>query len=134
MNTENLATVTETRSLGELFTELTSETGTLIRQEIRLARIEFTDSIAQFKACLVKARVAVVFGLCGVSSLLAAVIFLVSYVITLWASALLVGVLAMAGAFYLASAASEGLRSTEFVPRETVEKIREDATWLKNQI
>ena len=122
------------RSLGDLFTELAAETGTLVRQEVALAKAEVTE-----KATVVGRNVGylAVGGAVGYAALLAvltAVILGLSTVIPAWAAALAVGVVVGIVAFALISSALSELRKTEITPEETVESIKEDAQWLKNQL
>ena len=124
----------EERSLGDLFSELASETSTLVRQEVALAQTELTQ-----KATSVGKNVGflVVGGAVGYAALLAvlaaAIIGLANFV-PAWASALIVGVVVAIVAFLLISAALKSLKNTELTPRETVKSLKEDAEWLKNQV
>ncbi len=124
----------EERSLGDLFSELATETSTLVRQEVALAQTELTQ-----KAASVGKNVGflVVGGAVGYAALLAvlaaAVIGLANFV-PAWASALIVGVVVAIAAFLLISSALKSLKETELTPRETVKSLKEDAEWLKNQV
>lgn len=124
----------EERSLGDLFSELAAETGTLVRQEVALAQTELTQ-----KATSVGKNVGflVVGGAVGYAALLAvlaaSVIGLANFIPT-WASALVVGIVVGIVAFILISSALKSLKQTELAPRETVKSLKEDAEWLKNQV
>lgn len=125
---------TEERSLGDLFSELAAETGTLVRQEVALAQTEITQ-----KATSVGKNVGflVVGGAVGYAALLAALAALIiglANFIPAWASALIVGVVVGIVAFLLVSSALKSLKETELTPRETVKSLKEDAEWLKNQV
>lgn len=122
------------KSLGELFSELANETSTLVRQEVALAQTELTQ-----KATRVGKNVGflVVGGAVGYAALLAviaAVIIGLANFIPPWASALVVGVVVGIVAYLLVSSALAALKKTELTPRETVETLKEDAQWLKNQV
>lgn len=122
------------RSLGDLFSELAAETGTLVRQEVSLAQAEITE-----KATIVGKNVGylAVGGAVGYAALLAivaAVILGLSLFMAPWLAALLVGLVIGIVAFVLISSALAELRKTELKPEETVESIKEDAQWLKNQL
>ena len=124
----------EERSLGDLFSELASETSTLVRQEVALAQTELTQ-----KATKVGKNVGflVVGGAVGYASLLAiiaAVIIGLANFIPAWASALIVGAVVGVVAYLLISSALASLKKTDLTPRETVETLKEDAQWLKNQV
>ena len=124
----------EERSLGELFANLANETGTLVRQEVALAQAELTQ-----KATSVGKNVGflVVGGAVGYAALLAviaAVIIGLANFIPAWAAALIVAVIVGIVAFIMISSALGALKKTEVTPRETVETLKEDAQWLKNQV
>lgn len=122
------------RTLGDLFSELAAETGTLVRQEVRLAQVEITE-----KATLVGKNVGYLavggaVGYAAVLAVMAGIILALSMFIPAWAAALLVGVVVGIVAFVLISSALSELRNAELKPEETVESIKEDAKWLKNQL
>jgi predicted phage tail protein len=124
----------EERSLGELFSELAAETSTLVRQEVALAQTELTQ-----KATTVGKNVGflVVGGAVGYAALLAviaAVIIGLAHFIPAWAAALVVGVVVGIVAYLLISSALTALKKTDLTPRNTVETLKEDAQWLKNQV
>ena len=124
----------EEQSLGDLFSELASSTGTLVRQEVALAQAELTQ-----KATSVGKNVGflVVGGAVGYAALLAfiaAAIIGLSYFVAAWAAALIVGVVIGVVAFILILSALSALKKTNLTPRETVETLKEDAQWLKNQV
>jgi len=122
------------RSIGELFSELANETGTLIRQEIALAKVEFAH-----KANTVGRNVGylVLGGAVAYASLLA---FLAMFIILLanimpwWAAAFVVAVVVAIIAAVLVSKALAALKQTNLTPRQTVETLKEDAQWAKQQI
>jgi hypothetical protein len=124
----------EERSLGDLFSELASETSTLVRQEVALAQTELTQ-----KATAVGKNVGflVVGGAVGYAALLAVIAALIiglANFIPAWASALIVGAVVGVVAYLLISSALAALKKTDLTPRETVETLKEDAQWLKNQV
>ena len=124
----------EERSLGELFTNLANETGTLVRQEVALAQAELTQ-----KAASVGKNVGflVVGGAVGYAALLAVIaagIIGLANFVPAWAAALIVAAVVGIIAFILISSALAALKITEITPRETVETLKEDAQWLKNQV
>ncbi len=126
--------VKEERSLGDLFSELAAETSTLVRQEVALAQTELTQ-----KATTVGKNVGflVVGGAVGYAALLAilaaAIIGLANFV-PAWAAALIVGAVVAIVAFLLVSSALKSLKETNLAPRQTVETLKEDAEWLKDQV
>jgi len=122
------------RSIGELFTELANETGTLIRQEVALAQAEVTAKFTRVgkNAAFVAAGGAV--GFAAFLTLLAAVVAGLSYLMPVWLSALVVALVVGAVAYYLISTSLEELKRSNLAPNETVTTLKEDAQWLKNQV
>lgn len=136
--------VKEERSLGDLFSELATETSTLVRQEVALAQTELTQ-----KATSVGKNVGflVAGGAVGYTALLvilAAVVIgstqLISslsgwqLITSAWIAAAIVGLIVGIVAYVLVTSALDKLKNTELTPRQTVETLKEDAEWLKNQV
>lgn len=122
------------RPLGELFADLANETSTLVRNEVALAKVELTD-----KATTVGKNVASLFvgGAVAYAALLAvcaAIILALATVMPAWLSALIVGIVVGIVGWMLISKAVTALRRTDLTPRETVDSLKEDAQWVKDQI
>ncbi len=126
--------VKEERSLGDLFSELASETSTLVRQEVALAQTELTSKATKVGKNVGFLAVGGFVAYAAVLCLLAGVIILLGSVIPLWLSAIIVGLVVGGVAFFLITSALAELRKVDPVPRDTVETIKEDAQWLKNQV
>ena len=125
--------VKEQASLGELFSDLAAQTGKLIRQEAALAKSELTDkaSVAGRDIGFVAAGAFV--GYAGLLAIAAAVIIMLGYVVPIWASALIVGAVLAAIAYFMVTSGLSHLKSANWAPEETIESIKEDAQWLKKQ-
>jgi hypothetical protein len=123
------------RSLGELFGDLTREITTLVRQEATLAKTEIGQKAARVgkDVGMLAAGGAVAYA--GLLALIAAVIaLLVEAGMTWWGSALLVGVVVAAIGGFLVWRGLDALKHEDLAPRETVETIKEDATWARRQV
>jgi VIT1/CCC1 family predicted Fe2+/Mn2+ transporter len=122
------------RSVGELFSELANETGTLIRQEISLAQAEMTRKATDVgkNAASLALGGAVAYG--GFLVLLGALVGVLSYLMPVWLAALIVALVVGAVSFYMINSALTRLKKADFAPRETVTTLKEDAQWLKNQV
>jgi putative superfamily III holin-X len=124
----------EERPLGELFSDLVTETTTLVRNEVALAKVEFTQ-----KATKVGRNIGslVVGGAIGYAALLAfgaAAIMLLSRAMPAWVAALIVGAVVGCVAWMLIARATSELKKMDLKPQETVESLKEDAQWIKDQI
>ena len=126
--------VKEEKSLGELFSELATETSTLVRQEVALAQTELTQKATQAGKNVGYLAVGGFVAYAAMLAVLAGVIMLLGLVIPVWLSAILVGLVVGGIGYFLISSALSELRNTDPVPRDTVETIKEDAQWLKNQV
>lgn len=126
--------IPDNRGVGELFSELAAETSTLVRQEIKLAKVEIGAKIAGLQTGIATIAAAALVGYAGVIILLIGIVFLLGLVIPIWASALLVGLIVAGGSGAVAYTTFNRLRSTDLTPTDTVESIKEDAKWLKEQM
>jgi flagellar motor component MotA len=136
--------VKEERSLGDLFSELAAETSTLVRQEVSLAQTELTQkatSVGKDVGFLVAGGAV---GYTALLVILAAVVIGLTQLISnlsgwqvltsAWVAAAIVGLLVGIVAYMLVTSALTKLKNTELTPRQTVETLKEDAEWLKNQV
>jgi len=124
----------ENRPLGDLFGDLATEMSNLLRQEVSLAKVEVTQ-----KAKYVGRNVGylVVGGAVAYAALLAiiaAIIMLLARVMPNWGATLIVGVVVAGIGWMLISKAMAALQQTDLTPHETVETLKEDATWMKQQV
>lgn len=126
--------VKEEPSLGDLFSNLTAETAALVRQEAALAQVELTNKATAVGKDVGYLVVGGAVAYAALLVLLAAVVMILANVVPMWASALIVAAVVGAVAFFLISSALAALKKIELTPRETVESIKEDAKWLKNQV
>lgn len=126
--------VREERSLGDLFTELATETGTLVRQEMALAQAELTSKASKAGKNVAYLAVGGAVAFTAALALTAAVILLLSMWIPAWLAALIVGIAIAVAAYSILTSALSALRKTDPVPRETIETLKEDAEWLKNEL
>lgn len=126
--------VKEERSLGDLFSELASETGTLVRQEVALAQTELTQKAASVGKNVGYLAVGGAVAYAALLAVMAAVVIGLANFIPVWAAALLVGAIVGVAAYMMISSALAALKKTDLTPRETVETLKEDAQWLKNQV
>ena len=120
----------DNRSLGELFAELSRETGVLIRKEVELATTEMTAKakIAGAHAAAVAAGGALAHA--GLLVLLASIVIgLAQMGVEPWLSALIVALLTMVIGYVLVNRGLANLRRTSVAPTQTIETLKETATW-----
>jgi len=123
------------RSLGDLLSELVQESSTLVRQEVRLAKAELSQNAAEAGrgvASLVVGGAVIYAGLLAIIA--AAIVGLGQAGVPWWLAALLVGVVVAAVGGLLVARARSALQASNLMPQETVESLKEDREWAKEQI
>jgi uncharacterized membrane protein YqjE len=121
------------RPVGELLKRLASETTTLVRQELELAKAEMREKAGRAGPGFGMWGAAGVTALLALGSLTAFVILALDGALANWLSALIVGLVyaAIAGLLYL-----RGKQRVEEagspVPEQTIETIKEDVQWAKH--
>jgi len=123
------------RSLGQLFGDLSRQLSTLIRQEITLARTEMTTRIgsAGRGAAMVGVGGAVAYA--GLLALVAAVaLLLIDAGITPWLAVLIVAIATAVIGGAIAAYGKTEIARTDLTPRRTIETIRDDTEWAKEQV
>ena len=129
-----MAQVRDERSLGDLFSDLSRETTTLVRQEVQLAKAELTQSATE-AARGIGMLVAGAVAYAGLFFLLLAIVFgLIEAGWDAWLSALVVGLVVVAIGAILVLRARESLKPANLAPRRTIETLKEDQEWAKEQI
>jgi xanthine/uracil permease len=128
-----METQRDERSLGELFAELSRQTSDLVRQEVNLAKAEMTQKARDMSkdASYIGAGGALAYA--GLLVLLAALVLLLDIWIPMWVSALVVGIVVAAIGGLLIMRGRDGLRKTTVTPQQTVDTLKEDVRWAKEQ-
>jgi putative superfamily III holin-X len=138
------------RHIGELVSRLGTEAGTLVRQEMDLARAELAEGLERAKADLAQTGkqagagaamfgVAGAAGLAALGALTACLVLAVNRVLPADVAALVV-----AAAWALVAAAlalrgrdkvkaARGMEPPKYVPRQTIETFKEDVEWAKTR-
>lgn len=118
------------RSLGDLLAELSRETGVLVRKEVELATTEMS---AKLKAASAHAGTVAAGGAlahAGLLVLLAAIVIALAELgLPTWLAAFLVAAVVMLVGYMLVNRGLSRMRSTSFTPVQTMETLKENATW-----
>jgi len=122
------------RPLGELFADLANETSSLVRSEVELAKVELTQKATKVGRNIGSLVVGGAIAYAALLALLAATILVLDMAMPAWVAALIVGLIVGAVAWMLIGKAIAELRKMQLTPRETVESLKEDAQWIKDQI
>jgi uncharacterized membrane protein YqjE len=132
----------EQRSLGQILKELSSETSTLLRQEVDLAKTEMSEKASRVGSNLGSVAVGGAVTFLGALALLTAVVAgLISLFdqfmdleVAVWLAPLLVGIVLAAVGYGLIKKALETLKRESLTPRRTTESLQENKEWLKSKI
>ncbi len=125
----------EERSLGELFTDLARESGTLIRQELELAKAELTEKASRTARDVGFLAVGGAIAYAGALAIGAAVIIgLTTLGLSWWLAALLVGLVVAGIGYALVRKGLAALKQESLVPEQTMESLKENAQWAKEQV
>jgi len=123
------------RSIGELFGDLARDTGTLVRQEVALARTEITHTAARAGRDIGVLAIGGAVAYAGFLALVAAAIIgLAAAGLAWWLAALIVGVIIAGIGAVLVQRGLGALRQEHLVPRQTIETLKDDVEWAKEQV
>ncbi len=121
------------RSIGELVSDLSSQTSELIRQELKLARTEVSGKLAEAGWHLVQIGAAVACGLAAVLAVTAVIaLLLIEADVAPWLAATIAAAVMGASAYALAQSGITGLRKQSLAPVETIHSLKETTVWIKN--
>ena len=121
------------RSLGELFSDLSQQTADLIRQELRLAKVELSEKLSDVGRQAMMIGVAAAFGLAAVVTIAAAVtLLLIEVGVVAWLAAAITAAVMGLTAYLLAQSGIAALRKRSIAPVETIHSLKETTQWLKN--
>jgi hypothetical protein len=123
------------RSLGELFGDLARDMGTLVSQEVALARTQMTEKASRVGKDIAFLAVGGLIVYTGLLAIIAAVIVLLAQNgVSWWLSALLVGVFVTVIGYVIVQKGIAALKREDLAPRQTIESLKEDTQWAKEQI
>ena len=117
-----------------MFGELANDTGLLIRQEIALAKVELTQKITSVGINVGFLLLGGAVAYAALLALLAAIVIALANIVAWWAAALIVAVVVGIIAAVLVTRALASLKKTTITPKQTVETLKEDAQWAKQQV
>ena len=123
------------RPLGELVKQLATETSTLVKQEIDLAKAEMTEKGKKAGKGAGIFGAAGIIGFLALSALTACLIALLATALDhVWLAALIVALVygAVAGVLAL-TGKKEVQEATPPAPEQTIETLKEDVEWAKTQ-
>ncbi len=126
--------IKEDRSLGELFSQLSQETTTLVHQEVELAKTELTHKAARLGKDVGFLVAGGAVGYAGLLALIATIVLALGQAgMPWWLSALVVSLIVAGIGGALVWKGLNNLKRERITPEETIETLKEDAAWAKEQ-
>jgi hypothetical protein len=105
----------------------------IIRSEVRLAKAEVQQEAAKAGKAAGVLGSGAVLGLYAGGFLLLACLYALELVVAAWLAALIVAVVAGAGAAVLVNAGKKRIKQVDPRPDKTIHSIQENLEWAKNQ-
>jgi len=130
----DVVSVNDEPTLGDLFSSLTEDLSTLIRKEVDLARTETTEKVTRATRSVVSMVAGGMIAYAGLIALIIAVIVGLSRFMPLWLSALIVGIVVIVIGAIMISSGRSSLAKMSVVPEKTVESMKENTEWAKEQV
>ena len=124
----------EQPSMGRLIGELVGDVQDLIRGEVALAKTELKEEAQRAGLGAGMLAGAGVLGLVGLIFVGLTLTYALSLVLPAWAAALIVALLFLGGAAALFMVGKGKLQHVNPVPQQSIDSLKEDAEWVKQQI
>lgn len=120
-------------SLGQLFADLSQQMTTLVRQEVALATTETGHKLARVGRDIGFLALGGAVAYAGFLAIVAALVLLLAALVPGWLAALIVGVVVGAIGYVLVRKGLAALKREDLAPRQTIDTLKEDIAWAKDQ-
>jgi VIT1/CCC1 family predicted Fe2+/Mn2+ transporter len=125
----------DSRGIGDLLGDLGRQVSTLVRKEIDLARVEVTSSVGRMSRGAAMAGAGGAIAYAGLLFLLGAIVLaLIDAGLDAWLAALIVAAVVLVIGGVVASIGVKQMQSTDMAPKQTVETVRENVEFVKEQM
>jgi len=121
-------------SFASLLKELIAEIGQLFRQELRLARAETGEKLAQAQNGVIAIVVGLLLAFSALLILLQAVVIALSEIMPAWAASVVVGGVIAIVAFILIRGGQNNLKLANLAPTRTFESMRRDRDMVMEKV
>src|SRR6476469_468321 len=125
------------RGVGSLLRDLAEGSGALVRNEVKLARIEIQHAVGCIGRGTAMVASGGVFGLLGTLSLFTGIVLLGGdqwFHDRYWVAALVFTVIAFVIAFVFVKRGQAALSPANLAPDKTVASLKEDKEWLRQRL
>ncbi len=121
-------------SLGQLFTELTGDMSNLVRQELELAKAETMQKVSKATRSIILMVAGGLLAYAGLIVLVIAAAIALGSIMPYWLSSLIMGLVVIVIGAILINSGRSSLTDLSLVPEQSVESLKEDARWAKEQV
>jgi len=122
------------RSVPEVLQDIVGNIQEIIRSEFRLAKAEVKEEASKAAPPLTRIVVGAAIGFYALGFLIFTLVMGLATVMATWLAALIVGAVLGLMALVMITTASKRLKQVNKVPERTIETMKENVQWAKNQI
>lgn len=122
------------RSFSELLQGIIHNVQDIVRSEVRLAKTEIREEAIKAKASLIMLGAGAVTGLFAILFLLLMIVSALALILPNWAAALVVAAALAVAAGMMLAGGIKSFQKIHAAPERTVETIKENIQWAKQQI
>jgi hypothetical protein len=128
-----VSAVVEDRSLGQLLGDLVTETRTLVRQELELAKTEVTQKASYVGRNAAFAAAGGLVIIAGFLTLIAALVIVLGHKVGYGTAAFIVGIVVAGIGAALTMKGINAIKSMPVAPQQTQAQLQETKQWLTQQ-
>lgn len=121
------------RTVPEVLQDIVGNIQEIIRSELRLAKVEVKQEAAKAKSPVIMSAMGGALGLYALGFLLLTAMLAMATVMTMWMAALIIGAVLAVASMALIGAATARFKHVNAVPERTIESIKENVQWTKDQ-
>ena len=121
-------------TIPQLVREIALDLQEVMRSEIRLAKVEITEQMENFKRTAKSGLPGTVLMFYGIGFFLLACVYALELVLAAWLAALMVAVLVGIVAAIFLSAAGRNAKTVNPKPERTIQSMKENVQWAKSHL
>lgn len=122
-----------TRTVPEVLQDIVGNIQEIIRSEFRLAKTEIKEEAAKATKPAVSLGTGIVLGFYALGFILWTIVLAIATQVAMWIAALIVGGVLAIVSLVLITGAMKKLKHVKPVPEKTIESLKENVQWAKNQ-
>jgi len=123
----------EERSISHVLQDIIGNVQEIVRSEVRLAKTEIREQVAEAKSATLLLGAGTVAAIFAVLFLLLVIVYALARVMPNWAAALIVAAVLAVVAIVTLTAGLKRLKHTQLQPVRTIETLKENVEWAKQQ-